>query len=141
MRQSIGYPTMLGIIITFIIITFAFLSATLSYMKGFKVNSQVTGILEKYEGYNEFSKAEISKNLNNLGYIKGTPNCKNQDGYEPAVDYSGHDICIYEQKDATVGNYFKYKIITYIYMDVPIIAQRIKLPVVSYSERIYYFNT
>lgn len=140
MRQSIGYPTMLGIIITFIVITFAFLSATLSYMKGFKVNSQVTGILEKYEGYNSLSEAGIKNALDTLGYRKGTSNCKDQEGYK-SMNYSGHDICIYEQENATAGDYFKYKIITYIYMDVPVIGQRIKLPVVSYSERIYYFNT
>lgn len=140
MRQSIGYPTMLGIIITFIVITFAFLSATLSYMKGFKVNSQVTGILEKYEGYNSLSEAGIKNALNTLGYRKGASNCSEQDGYTK-VGYVGHDICIYEPTKLTPGDYFKYKIITYIYMDVPVIGQRLKLPVVSYSERIYYFNT
>lgn len=139
MRQSMGYPTMLGIIITFIVITFAFLSATLSYMKGFKVNSQVTGILEKYEGYNSLSETGIKNALNTLGYRKGTSKCDAQKGYK-SVNYIGHDICIYEQENATVGDYFKYKIITYIYMDVPVIGQRLKLPVTSYSERIYYFN-
>lgn len=139
MRQSIGYPTMLGFIMTFIIITFAFLSATLSYMKGFKVNSKITGILEKYEGYNDLSKNNIKNSLDTLGYRKGSTNCASYEGYN-LLDYSDHAVCIYEPTNIKVDNYFKYKIVTYIYMDVPIVHQQLKIPVRAYSERIYYFK-
>ena len=60
MRQAIGSVPMYNIIIIFIVITFGFLSATLSYMKAFKVNGRIAKALENYEGYNIFlTEAEI----------------------------------------------------------------------------------
>ena len=51
MREGIGSVFLYNIIIVFIVITFGFLSASLSYMKAFKVNGKIANALEKYEGY------------------------------------------------------------------------------------------
>ena len=62
MKQAIGATQIINYVIVFIVITFGFLIATLSYMKAFKVNSAISNSIEKFEGYNEFSKTEIAKN-------------------------------------------------------------------------------
>lgn len=139
MREGVGFQNLLTYIIIFIVIAFAFLSGTLSYMKGFKVNSKIIGILEKYEGYNSYSEKAIENALDVIGYVKGSANCKNIEGYT-LKNNNNYSICIYEPNNIKTDSYFKYKIITYIYMDIPIIGQRMKIPVKSYSERIYYFK-
>ena len=62
MKESIGYTVTLNIVITFIIIVFAFLSAALIYFKSNKVSNVITETIEKYEGYNVYAKNEIDAN-------------------------------------------------------------------------------
>ena len=70
MKQGIGEIATLNIIIIFIVIVFGLLSATISYYKAFKVNTRILDIIEKYEGYNEFSRSEIERSLDTIGYVK-----------------------------------------------------------------------
>lgn len=84
MRQSIGTTFMLNFIILFIFLVFAFLAGTLSYYKAYRVNNAIVHAIEKYEGYNEYSKIEINDKLSNLAYE--TQILKNDiSGYCPAT--------------------------------------------------------
>lgn len=149
MRQAIGSVPTYNIILVFIAITFGFLSATLSYMKAFKVNSMIAKSLESYEGYNKFSNKEIEKNLTTLGYRIGDDTCPIRDGKSPvdAIAGKNHVYCLYELPYYSNGNgssskYFNYGIVTYIYFDIPVIGGTIKIPIYSESEKIYnYTNT
>lgn len=68
MKQSVGYTVKLNFIIIFIFLSFAFLAGTYCYARAFKVNTLITTELEKYEGYNDLSKAAIETDLGNVGY-------------------------------------------------------------------------
>lgn len=68
MRESIGTSFMLNFIILFIFLVFAFLAGTFSYYKAYRINNYIVNAIEKYEGYNEYSRAEIAKGLSALGY-------------------------------------------------------------------------
>lgn len=68
MRESIGTSFMLNFIVLFIFLVFAFLAGTLSYYKAYRVNNYIVNAIEKYEGYNDYSKAEIEKGLSAIGY-------------------------------------------------------------------------
>ena len=68
MRESIGTSFTLNFIVLFIFLVFAFLAGTLSYYKAYRVNNYIINAIEKYEGYNEYSKAEIQKGLTTIGY-------------------------------------------------------------------------
>lgn len=68
MRESIGTSFTLNFIVLFIFLVFAFLAGTLSYYKAYRVNNYIINAIEKYEGYNEYSKAEIKKGLTAIGY-------------------------------------------------------------------------
>lgn len=48
MKESIEYIVTLNILITFIIIVFAFLSVALIYFKSNKVSNVITEIIEKF---------------------------------------------------------------------------------------------
>lgn len=147
MREAIGSTFLYNIIILFIVVTFAFLAATLSYMKAFKVNGAIAKSIEKYEGYNTLSAAEIEKSMATLGYrynAKGNQNCPSQHRYK-GIKYdlireftTDYKYCIYEYPKE--NGYFIYGILTYINMDIPIASGTFSLPVYSETERIYEFN-
>lgn len=143
MKEAIGSIPIYNFIIIFILITFGFLSATLSYMKAFKVNSRIAIAIEKHEGYNVLAKQEINNALWNLGYLAGTAeNCPNKKGATKLAT-SDYQYCIYrypagEKTDR--NGYFYYGIISYIYVDLPIVG-RFTIPVYHESERIYKFSS
>lgn len=134
MKQAIGTTQILNYILIFIAITFCFLIATLGYMKAFKVNSKIAGSIEKFEGYNDYAKREISDILNTIGYKKGKATC----GKDGKSDI-GYDICVEQVGKATRGNYMRYKITTYIEFG-PILGITARIPIKSQTEKIYVFS-
>lgn len=144
MKQSIGLTYTLNFVILFIVITFAFLFGIMSYYKAFKVNSRIANAIENHEGYNSLSIVEINNVLESLGYLKGSANCSIRKGVNPIAGTSGdsisnYSICLYEQP-ITNDNYFRYGIVTYISIDIPIIGQTLKIPVYTETEKIYEFS-
>ncbi len=139
MKQSIGMTYTLNFVIIFIVITFAFLFGIMSYYRAFKVNSRVSSIIEKYEGYNELAKNEISSVLSTVGYNISGIDCPNtKKGYSFNSDLNTIDnICVYEHE--TKNGYYRYGIITYITLDIPIIGNTIKLPVYTETAKIFEF--
>lgn len=150
MRQSIGGVALLNIIIVFIVITFGFLLATLSYVKAFKVNSKIAYSLEKFEGYNSLSDEEIAKNLETIGYriADSKFKCPTRRHFENGrfVSYSAeetrgyknHRYCIYKYNGK--NGYFTYGIVTYIFVDVPIVNGFFKIPVFTETDSIFEFS-
>ena len=99
MKEAIGSVPLYNFIIIFIVVTFAFLSATLSYMKAFKVNSNIAKQLERYEGYNTISVKEINDLLGTIGYRStGAVKCPKKNGVKAVNLNTSYPICIYESK-------------------------------------------
>lgn len=135
MRQSVGMSQQLNIIIIFILIVFALIAASLSYYKAFKVNNVIVNSIEKYEGYNELSKEEISNGLITLGYQKN-----NECSSKPYKDESKTEkISGYCVNYKSTNNGYYYDITTYMYIDLPII-DIIKIPVKSSTKRMCLGN-
>ena len=140
MKQGIGFSATINIIAIFIVVTFAFLAATLSYYKAYKINNAISSSIEKYEGYNSLAKKEISTKLGSLGYRQGSTNCKNTKvGNVDTTNDTGYDYCI-KYIERTDNNYYKYEITTYLNIDIPLGNLFLKIPVKSTTEKIYYFN-
>lgn len=147
MKQAIGSIPMYNIIIIFIVITFGFLSATLSYMKAFKVNGRIAKSLENHEGYNILSNEEIANTLTSIGYRIADPNtieCPKKNGkLVSAIAGKQHYYCLYDngyyKNGKTDTRYFNYGIVTYIFVDLPLGIQ-FKLPVYSETEKIFHFT-
>lgn len=148
MKQAIGSVPMYNIIIVFIVLTFGFLMATLSYMKAFKVNGRIAKALENYEGYNTLSNKEITDTLNTIGYRISSPDsyeCPTKKGKEAvaALPDKNHYYCIYQFDYYQYGNvktkYFNYGVLTYIFVDLPF-GFKFQLPVYSETEKIFHFT-
>lgn len=137
MREGIGSIFLYNIMILFIVIIFAFLAGTVSYSKAFRVNSKIVNAIEKYEGYNDLAASEINRVLKTLGYKVGGANCKTKDGAKPisSLDYA---FCVYYLN--VDAKHYRYGVMTYLYLDLPLIGNSIKLPVYSKTERIYKFS-
>lgn len=146
MKQSIGTTFMLNYIILFFVVTFVFILGIMSYMKAFRLNSRIANAIENHEGYNKLAKDEITSALESYGYRyneKGNKNCPIKNGKKAigaAADNSSqkHRYCIYEYNKK--AGYFKYGIITYIYLDLPVVGGTFAVPVYSETEKIYEFN-
>lgn len=140
MKEAIGSIPLYNFIIIFIVVTFGFLMATLTYYKAFKLNSKISYSLEKYEGYNSLAVAEIDKNLTAMGYRKsGAIECPIKSNTTGQNSNTSFPICIYELPKKANG-YFTYGVMTYIYVDIPIVGATFKIPVYTETERIYEFS-
>lgn len=166
MKQSIGTTYLLNIVFIFLILLFAFLSATISYYKAYKVNTRILQAIEKYEGYNGNAQTEINNILGSIGYNAGNSNrCNATKGkgtlirggvgssnintknitYKTNLNSERYDYCVYLYKD-TKGNkgknyYYSYGVITYIHMNIPIIDATVRIPIFTRTEKIYKFTT
>ena len=147
MSNPIGHTYMYNFVILFIVIIFAFLAGAMSYYKSYKVNNAIVYSIEKYEGYNDLSKAEISRILTTLGYDSSTPDCSaSYKGMTLVNDTTkSHNYCIYIEDKVTSGNhangqYFVYGVRTYMRIDLPVI-RTLKIPVYTKTNQIYKFTT
>ena len=143
MKKSMGQVIQLNFVIIFFVVTFVFIIAFISYMKSFRLNSGIAKSIEIHEGFNDLAIDDIAKYLTGYGYrvsTSQTPGCPEKKGVK-AKDNVPDDFryCIYEYKKNDDG-YFRYGIITYIYLDVPVISDFFALPVYSETEKIYEFN-
>lgn len=144
MRGAIGNAMVMNIVITFIILTTAFLVSSISYSKAFKVKTKIIDIIEKYDGnFNKTSNkesvitSEINQFLGQTGYrttsatAKGNCNKYVDSSKETLMGTtSSYDICII-QKNNNSSTYHGpyYKVVVYMYFDFPIIGDMIKIPV------------
>ena len=141
MHESIGSIPLYNIIIVFIFIVFAFVAATLSYAKAFRVNSRIINAIEKYEGYNKLSSDEIESNLQSYGYtVNKNFKCpKRSDGGKIITRFeNNYAYCIYYYKED--ARHYTYGVLTYLYVDLPF-TDVFKLPVYTRTERIFKFNS
>ena len=156
MRESIGSVFLYNIIILFVIIVFGLLSATISYYKAFKVNERLLYSLDKFEGYNKYSKEEMENFLASIGYTynpDGQSECPTEKDGGTLIRTNGthYLYCVYYHADDRGNNekhrlngdkepiYYNYAVTSYIYADLPIVGA-FKLPVYTKGERIYNFS-
>ena len=149
MRESIGEYFTYNIIIIFILIVFAILAATLNYYKAYKVNTMILSSIEKYEGFNSLSKAEIKTNLDSIGYSTDVNyTCPSRGSLEPMESNpTSHFYCVYYIENDTTNDakndngykYYNYSVVTYIYVDLPLVDM-FKIPVYTKGERIFNFT-
>ena len=146
MKESVGFTFLFNFFATFLIILFFALISIMNYMKAYKVNSQITATIEKYEGYNSAARDEIVSTLNSLEYRKSNPSgCKDREGMTALVNtelgINNYDVCIYRPKNKVkAGDNIKFGVTTYIYFDIPIINSLVKIPVYTTTDSIYVFE-
>ena len=156
MQESVGYSVTINIIITFIVIVFAFITAALIYFKSNKVGNIITESIEKHSGYNLLSQAEINSKLTSIGYNKRKVACPAIANCSSVINpgevfYSGYDsrndgYCVYicfeseVSKPELCSEYYYYKVRTNMFINVPIINNIVDMPIYSETNRMYNFS-
>ena len=148
MREAIGSAFLYNVIIVFIFMIFMFIMSTLIYYKAFKSSKMILTIIEKYEGYNEFSKKEISTHLSSIGYsLDRQPNCpsRKENGETVTNESTDPRYCMYYIPSDVNERYLKetyytYGVTTFITIDFPILNTFITVPIYIKSGRIFNFG-
>lgn len=158
-----SYSFILNIVILFIFVCFAIVMGILSYYRAFKANSIIIETIEKYEGFNCFSEAEIATKLNSIAYnVPFSVNCNskgdncrvdtNQNYAVVSYDLDFEGTKIYDDRlnssykcDGTNGacttnKHYQYGVYTYMYVDFPIVSNILKLSVFGKSDILYEFR-
>lgn len=157
MKESIGYSVTINIVVTFIVIIFAFLAAAVVYFKTNKASNILVETIQKYEGYNITAKNEINMKLNSLGYGSHSINCPQTMNSTSAyyakvksnciyVDPNGgsssnnRGYCVYECTDQGIEDYYYYKVRINMMINIPFVGDLLDIPIYSNTHRIYDFE-
>lgn len=175
MKESISYTFLLNIIILFLFICVAVIMGILSYYKAYRANAIISGIIEKYEGYNCLAKEEIARKLPGIGY--NTPfkvTCKSSDKNCEAAEDLGYKVISYnldfdtqntdmkadattagtsliygekmnspykcDSNGCTTNKYYQYGIYTYMYAELPVISNIIRIPLFAKTSVMYEYR-
>lgn len=68
MREAVGGAFMIKLMMVFLVIYVIFIAMALNYAKAFKTKNGIIDYIEKYEGYNDYSKAAIDAYLDRIRY-------------------------------------------------------------------------
>lgn len=142
MKAATGNAMLMNIIIVFLVIVMALLVTSISYTKAFRIKNRIVDIIEYYDGnFNDVgTKANITNEINNslssVGYrLSGSKKCKEIDNKKAIELASNYQVCIYEYDDSMRGKY--YKVIAYMYFDVPVVGGILNIPV-SGETKVFY---
>jgi len=125
MKEAIGTSFVFNMMMVFVGVMIALLVGSLAYSKGFKIRNRIIDIVQKYEGYNDYAKEEIDKNLADIGYKLSKNNkCRERNGVTATQD-SDYRYCIYRY-DTSKGPY--YGVTVFITIDIPIIGDFVEIP-------------
>lgn len=142
MKEAIGNTMVFNLIIIFVIALIMLFIGSLSYSKAFKVKNRIIEEIEKDEDYNEQTVKDINNWINSegVGYrLKSTTvshNCPSEKNAKLVSDGTGsnpYDYCVYEFNTCDSTDNYKcgkyYRVISYMYLDFPIIQDLIRIPV------------
>lgn len=142
MKAATGNAMLMNIIIVFLVIVMVLLVTSISYTKAFRIKNRIVDIIEYYDGnFNDVgTKANITNEINNslssVGYrLSGSKKCKEIDNKKAIELASNYQVCIYEYDDSMRGKY--YKVIAYMYFDVPVVGGILNIPV-SGETKVFY---
>ena len=149
MREGISYTVTLNFVITFVIIVFALLSATLVYFKSNKAGNIIVNGIERYEGFHAFSESYINNRLISLGQYNGEIDCpetvtakSDEEVVCPLVigeinNKISRSYCVYLCNE---GDYYYYRIRTNMVINIPLARHILRLPIYANTNRMYDFR-
>ena len=142
MKSAIGNAFVMNFIIIFTVIFIGLFVTSISYTKALKIKNKITDIIEENKGYNSDAIDEIQAYLKDAGYriSAGSSNtCKYKDGtgytlVYPSAVTNDYDYCIFKFTESGGGTYYGVK--TYMYLDIPLIGDLVKIGVYGETKTI-----
>ena len=119
MRDSIGGVVSIMFIGVFLLIVSGYLALSVSYNKAFRVKNKIIKILEQEADFNDDAKAEIAKQMTEIGYNTNKDlNLKCEDLYKYQCQ-EGYCVAWVSNNDQLNSGYFR--VATSILINVPIL--------------------
>ncbi len=145
MKEALGNSMVYNLILVFIGVMIAILVGVSAYTKGFKIRNRIINRIEEFDGYNTTAKNIIEGDLHDLGYkITSGNSCKeivkNDEYGENTVELltdstsNVYNYCVYEYS-VDRGTY--YGVTVFITIDIPLIGDRINIPLYGETKVIY----
>lgn len=143
MKAATGNALLINIIIVFLVVVLGVLVTSITYTKAFRVKNRIVEIIENYDGdfnnHNTDIRNNITSTLDGVGYrLKGSSICKTTDknGNPLPTPIEGNDYyyCIYPY---TTSRGYYYKVVSYMYLDLPVIRDYLVLPI-SGETKVFY---
>ena len=147
MKEAIANAGIFNLVITFVIILLAFFIGSLGYSKAFKVKNRIIEEIEKDHDYSDNTQSRIEEWLGTIGYrVKsnfnsrtcGTEYYRGKKGR--LVNRGGnYEYCVYKFYTCLHSRCSThYRAVSFMYFDVPVISQLIKIPIkgetISFSQ-------
>ncbi len=163
MKESISYSFLLNTIILFIFVCSSIIAGIFSYYRAFRANTIIVNEIEKYEGFNCLSLDSISKKLSGISYsVPFNVQCKSNYGGPCKTDnetngnyavvsynldfnddeyYAYNDIMDASATDSVwITKKYQYGVYTYMYIDLPVVSQIVRIPFFSKTKQMYDFR-
>lgn len=129
MREAVGNTFIVNLIIIFIVIFIALFAGSTSYTKAYKVKNQIVNMIEEHNGNYEEATGEIDDYLGRVGYrVGGGGNCP-AGSIAAASDYRYCVQRVVQSGSSETGENYYYRVTTYMYFELPVIASLIQIPV------------
>ena len=112
MREAFGGVFLIKLMMIFLVIYIIFVAMALNYAKAFKTKNGIIDYIEKYEGFNEYSKSAIDAYLERIDYSVPSqgPNGSYASSHPNATCYP-QGYCIEKvEKDGRISS----KVVTFI---------------------------
>lgn len=142
MKEAIANANVFNLMIVFIVILMAFFVGSLGYSKAFKVKNLIINEIEREEDYNDTMGEDIDKTLSEIGYrvsnsninrcenVKNTEFAGSSEKIEVANKNSKYEYCVFKISNVNgARSSYRYRVIAYMYFDIPIINNLLKIPV------------
>lgn len=145
MSDATGQAGLLNIMLAIIAIIIVLLSGSLAYSKSFRVKNRIIDIIEKHNSYDKDAREEVEQTLSKLGYRTASRSdyntlCKDVDGFVKVNLTSNYLYCIYKTSDSN-NDVYTYKVVAYMYFDIPFLSNTIKIPVSGMTKTLYKDDT
>lgn len=146
MSDATGQAGLLNIMLAIIAIIIVLLAGSISYSKSFRVKNKIIDIIEEHNVYNEDARTEIEQTLSKLGYRTSDRKdyntlCEEVTGFQKVTDKtSNYYYCVYTTSDSN-NDIYTYKVVAYMYFDIPFLSNTIKIPVSGMTKTLYKDDT
>lgn len=151
MKESIGNAFVFGVFIVFAFLTMLILTYAINYSRASKIKNSLVSYIQTYAENNvnnwEFYdnpdfQDKVNSLLSSVGYRMNNNLNQFEDNCPVLSDgskkipkqQSPYDYCIYEYQTSR-GPF--YRVVTYMYFDIPIIGASLKFPISGETRTIY----
>lgn len=138
MREATGNAFIIMMVTSIIGIIMVFFVGSISYSKSYRIKNHIINIIQEKRGWDN-SEQEIEEYMADVGYnVRRNGTCPYDTKCHQAINNQRtYNYCVYKCDD---GNLTKYKVITYMKFEFPVINSIVQIPIKGETTTFGIFN-